>query len=234
MIANLNRKDRLRHQQIRTRQVRAVAVVCSASWERSAKMGFLDVAWVPEVRDRSWEDAAILAAAWAIDREVEGDSDAVVMANTLSASVPRVLRRWPVESPRSDRRGGSGVGPVVTYVPAPETLWSAERRAQESSLLAIEGTSYDLRGWAGWHRALDLATGKRDDRFPVEARDALSDLHQACNNDFSDRFEQSLARRYLDDLAVSDESLIAGALLALGHSPKGLTRLGLRVPSKHR
>ncbi|MET8078335.1 hypothetical protein [Streptomyces sp. NPDC005303] len=166
-----------------------------------------------------------------VEREAaEQGATAVLVLNAFGAeqSIP-TLRRFADRSGR--QRVGSGVGPVLAYVPDAKTLEFATGPARGSSLAAVEGANlFPLRGWAAQVQAIDL-THPEDEVEEVDERltSALESLQFYGNNGYGPPFDRQQAARVLGDLrsaGLLDHDVVIGAVAAQGISPDGLKRLG--------
>ncbi|MFF1306536.1 hypothetical protein [Streptomyces sp. NPDC058307] len=206
-------------------------------------MSILRAAWVPDDDpERDWQVAADLAVRWVEREAAEQDATAVLVLNAFGAeqTVPalrRLAQRHLVATPRSGRqRVGSGVGPVLAYVPDAKTLEFATGLARGSSLVAVEGANlFPLRGWAAQVQAIDL-TRPEDEAEEVDSRltSALGRLKFYGNNGYGPPFDRQQAARVLDDLrsaGLLDRDVVLGAMAAQGISPNGLKRLGQLIDS---
>ncbi|MFF1447467.1 hypothetical protein ACFVYF_04800 [Streptomyces sp. NPDC058274] len=206
-------------------------------------MSTLRAAWVPDDDpERDWQVAADLAVRWVEREAAEQDATAVLVLNAFGAeqTVPalrRLAQRHLVATPRSGRqRVGSGVGPVLAYVPDAKTLEFATGLARGSSLVAVEGANlFPLRGWAAQVQAIDL-TRPEDEAEEVDSRltSALGRLKFYGNNGYGPPFDRQQAARVLDDLrsaGLLDRDVVLGAMAAQGISPNGLKRLGQLIDS---
>ncbi|MFE3034263.1 hypothetical protein ACFXKY_21815 [Streptomyces canus] len=206
-------------------------------------MSILRAAWVPDDDpERDWQVAADLAVHWVEREAAEQDATAVLVLNAFGAeqTVPalrQLARRHLVATPRSGRqRVGSGVGPVLAYVPDSKTLEFATGLARGSSLVAVEGVNlFPLRGWASQVHAIDL-TRPECEVEEVDSRliSALGRLKFYGNNGYGPPFDRQQAARVLDDLrsaGLLDRDVVLGAMAAQGVSPNGLKRLRQLIDS---
>ncbi|MET8607056.1 hypothetical protein ABZV92_26310 [Streptomyces rubiginosohelvolus] len=201
-------------------------------------MSILRAAWVPDDDpERDWEVGTELAVRWVEHEAAEQDATAVLVLNAFGAeqSIPTLRRfaeRHLVTTPRSGKqRAGSGVGPVLAYVPDAKTLEFATGLARSSSLAVVEGANlFPLHGWAAQVHAIDL-TRPENEVEEVDARltSALERLRFYGNNGYGPPFDRQQVARVLDDLrsaGLLDHDVVIGALAAQGLSPHGLKRLG--------
>ncbi|MEV0112802.1 hypothetical protein AB0H77_06035 [Streptomyces sp. NPDC050844] len=200
-------------------------------------MGILRAAWVPDDDpEREWQVAADLAVSWVEQEARAQDAAAVLVLNAFGAEqhVP-VLRsfaqRHSVTTPRAGRdRVGSGIGPVLAYVPDARTLDFATGLARNSSLAVVESVGLlPLGGWAAHLTALDLTRpGGESPALDDRLAEALDRLKFYGNNAYGPSFDRQQATRVLSDLhsaGLLDREVVISARAARGVSPAGLDRL---------
>ena len=145
-------------------------------------ISLLSVAWVPDDDPtRDWDIAARLAAAWVDDRCQHEGATGVLVTNTMDyLGVPALdafASRHVRTSPRVTRqRVGSGVGPVLSYVPHEKELETAMNLARGSSLGVVETVSFRLLGWASWFEAWDLVRQEPTPPLPESVRESVEGL----------------------------------------------------------
>lgn len=191
--------------------------------------------WVPDDDpERDWSVAAGLAVEWVQQRCRDEGASGLLVTNTLdSHGVPELddfERRHNRTSPHSGReRTGSGVGPVLSYVPCAEELEFAMQHARGSSLAVVETSLFPLVGWAARLGATNLVTGQTTSPLADPVNEAVNRLEFYGNNGFGDDFGKRQALTILADLkAVGnfDSALILGAILAAGVPARGVKNLG--------
>ncbi len=197
-------------------------------------ISLLSVAWVPDDDPtRDWEIAARLAAAWVDDRCQHEGAIGVLMTNTMDyLGVPTLdvfAARHVRTSPRAARqRAGTGVGPVLSYVPHEKELEMAMNLARGSSLAVVETASFPLLGWASWFEAWDLVREETTPPLPESVRECVERLAFYGNNGFGEQFgkrqAQSILER-LDEPARKASALLPGSLIAAGVSPRGIRNI---------
>ncbi len=197
-------------------------------------ISLLSVAWVPDDDPtRDWEVAARLAAAWVDDRCQHEGATGVLLTNTMDyLGVPALdvfAARHVRTSPRPARqRAGTGVGPVLSYVPHEKELETAMNLARGSSLGVVETVSFPLLGWASWFEAWDLVRQEPTPPLPESVRECVERVAFYGNNGFGDQFgkrqAQSILER-LDEPARKASALLPGALIAAGVSPRGIRNI---------
>jgi hypothetical protein len=197
-------------------------------------MSPLATAWVPDDDpERDWRVAAGLAAGWVEDRCREEGTSGVLVTNSLDhLGVPELddFERRHVRTSRLARRGrvGSGMGPVLSYVPHAKDLEFAMSLARRSSLGVVETVSFPLTGWAARLGAINLVTGETTSPLSDPVNDAVDRLKFYGNNGFGDDFGKRQAQSILADLRAAgslDGGLILGAVLATGVSARGVGNL---------
>jgi hypothetical protein len=197
-------------------------------------MSVSPVAWVPDDDpERDWSLAAELAATWVDDRCEKEGSSCVLVTNTLDhLGVPELdhFGRRHTRIRRAARgRVGTGIGPVLSYVPYPEDLEFAMRLARGSSLAVVETTSFPLYGWAAWLEAWNLVTDEPTRPLQDLIRGVVDHLVFCGNKGFADDFGKQRAQSILTELdreVLKQRELLLGAILAAGVSARGITKLG--------
>ncbi|MFE7192828.1 hypothetical protein [Kitasatospora sp. NPDC057541] len=195
-------------------------------------------AWVPDDDpEREWELAADLAVAWVRRECAEQDASGVLVVNAFGVEeqIPS-LRTFAAEHTVTTRRAarsrvGSGVGPVLAYVPDEKALNFAAGLARGSSLAVVESIGgFPLGGWASQLGAVDLT---RPDEQPAALRPemakAIERLNLYKNNGFGDRFGKEQAHRILLSLqsaGVLERDVLLGALAARGATDRAVRNLG--------
>ncbi|MEU3559354.1 hypothetical protein [Kitasatospora sp. NPDC006786] len=195
-------------------------------------------AWVPDDDpERDWELAADLAVAWVRRECAEQDASGVLVVNAFGVeqqipSLRTFAAEHTVTTPRAARsRVGSGIGPVLAYVPDEKTLNFAAGLARGSSLAIVESIGgFPLRGWASQLGAVDLT---RPDEQPAglrpEVAKAIEQLNFYKNNGFGDQFGKEQARRILQTLQSAgalERDVVLGTLAARGASDRAVRNLG--------
>lgn len=197
-------------------------------------MSLLRTAWVPDDDpERDWSVAAGLAAGWVEDRCREEGASGVLVTNTLDhLGVPELdnFERRHVRTSRLARRGrpGSGVGPVLSYVPHAKELEFAMSLARGSSLCVVETVSFPLTGWSARLGAMNLVTEETTSPLSDSVNEAVDRLKFHGNNGFGDDLGKRQAQSILADLRAAgsfDSGLILGAVLAAGVSARGVGNL---------
>lgn len=191
---------------------------------------FTAVAWVPDDDPtRPWDEAADPAARWTHAQCVESGATGVLVTNSLGhLSVPileEFANRHRRTSPRgSSSRVGTGVGPVLSYVPEPKSLAFAMSLARQSALCVVEGSLFPLAGWAAQLGAVNLITGDVTPPLEPAMVELVDHLKFIGNNGFGDDYGKRDARRTLAGTEV-DTDVLFGALLAAGIRPNGIRNL---------
>ena len=193
---------------------------------------FASVAWVPDDDpQRPWGSAASLAAAWTEQRCAEEGAAAVLVTNALDHLIPELeefARRHTHTTRRAGRaRVGTGVGPVLAYVPYADDLEFAMDLAHGSSLAVVETTGFPLDGWAHWLGAWDMVNEVASPPLPDVLADAVDRLAFYGNNGFGDDFGKRQATAILSELrsAGAPTRLLPSAVLAAGVSSRGVAKL---------
>lgn len=192
------------------------------------------VAWVPDDDpQRDWGIAARLAAASVDARcSVEG-ATGVLVTNTMDHLGVEALDQFERRHTRTSRRAGrhrigSGLGPVLSYVPQERELEFAMHLARSSSLAVVETVSLPLLWWASWFEAWDLVRESQTPPLPEAVRDAVERLAFYGNSGFGDDFGRKRAESILsglDDSARQNGVLLPGAVIAAGVSARGAGNL---------
>jgi hypothetical protein len=196
-----------------------------------SQISLLSFAWVPDDDPtRDWEVAARLAAAWVDGRCQHEGATGVLLTNTMDylgvTALDVFAARHVRTSPRAAReRAGTGVGPVLSYVPHEKELEMAMNLARRSSLGVVETVSFPLLGWASWFGAWDLVRQEPTPPLPESVRACVDRLAFYGNNAFADQFGKRQARSILerlDDPTRKASALLPGALIAAGVSGRGI------------
>lgn len=197
-------------------------------------MNDFEAAWVPERPTLSWEDAADIAVAWT-RRQCAAQGRRGLLVTVAkdglgSGPLEDFARRYEWTTPRSAYRTDVARGrPVLAYVPDEKTLAVAARYARGSSLCVVEGFGTRLSGWARAVGAVNLLGDGEPDPLDERLAGALERLHFVGNNGWSSGFGQDRAYDVLTTLAdqgLLEREAVVGDMLARGHSPESVTRLG--------
>lgn len=190
-------------------------------------------AWVPDDDPhRPYEDAAVLAVRWIVERSQEEGVRPVVVANAKSVSLPSSLatlaQHGGLSTPLSP--AAFGAGPVVAFVPDARALSHAMDVARGHSLAVIEGFSLPLAQWAAGVRAVNLVDGSASGGgLPTDVVQALeSAILFGGNNGWSGSHEKEQATRRLADHVRSGRLSPDGAaayVMSQGVSDRGAKRL---------
>ena len=191
-------------------------------------------AWVPERPTLGWEEAADIAVAWT-RRQCAAQGRRGLLVTVAKddlgpGSLEDFARRNEWTTPRSAYRTGvARERPVLAFVPDEKPLAVAARYARGSSLCVVEGFGTKLSGWARAVGAVNLLGDGEPEPLDQRLAGALDHLHLMGNNGWSSGFGQDRAYDVLTALAdegLLDREAITGDLLARGHSPESVTRLG--------
>jgi len=195
-------------------------------------MTLRSAAWVPDDDpERDWSLAAAWAAQWVEERCREEQASGVLVTNAMDFLGVPELEDFEQRHARASRRAGrtrvgSGVGPVLSYVPHAEDLQFAMTIARDSSLAVVETVSFPVSGWAAWLGALNLVTGTPTPALPDSLRTTVDRLVCCGTNGFSDPFGKKQARSILSQVRSEVElRLLQGAMLAAGLSARAVTNL---------
>ncbi|MCU0310718.1 MAG: hypothetical protein MUE36_07225 [Acidimicrobiales bacterium] len=194
------------------------------------KVAIDQAAWVPERDDMDWDQAAALAIDWVEDRcRDEGGARAVVVTNTIDSIGHGALEQFARAHDHTTRRSrGARPGrPVLAYCVQLEDLEYAQNLGRRSSLVAVEGFSVPLSGWAAVVGAEDLATGEPAE-YPAELTETVERLAFYGNNGFGDSYGKRQADRIVAGLSgwTADQlSALPAAAVGAGVSAKGAKNL---------
>lgn len=192
-------------------------------------------AWVPEGRDRSWDEDVDLALDW-LEQEMAdaGSRSAVLVTNTkdISGMAPRLIQfanRNVHTTPRSSYSVDVPRGvPVMAFVPSDKAFDLASSLARGSSLVVVESILTPLGGWAEAVGALDLTgTHQPAERTP-DLAEALDRLDFCGNNGWGDDYGRRDALRILQELKAKgllEKEALLGDMRARGHDTGRLKRL---------
>lgn len=193
-------------------------------------------AWVPDNDpQRSWEDAAGLAADWIWERSrIEGVIPLLVTNTFQNAvgidSLEEIARKGGQATPQGKQRFDRG--PVLAYVPDERTLKLALELARGYSLAVVETVSFPVTEWAAGAEAINLLDGSRSSSSIPD--DVKADLDHAVffggNNGWTGQHEKQhacnhLLRHVRAGCLAPDQA--ASYVMAKGVSDKGAKRLRL-------
>ena len=193
-------------------------------------------AWVPDNDpQRSWEDAAGLAADWIWERSrIEGVIPLLVTNTFQNAvgidSLEEIARKGGQATPQGKQRFDRG--PVLAYVPDERTLKLALELARGYSLAVVETVSFPVTEWAAGAEAINLLDGSRSSSSIPD--DVKADLDHAVffggNNGWTGQHEKQHAcnhlLRHVRAGCLAPEQA-ASYVMAKGVSDKGAKRLRL-------
>lgn len=192
-------------------------------------------AWVPDDDpERSWDEAAELAAAWLLEqaRVTGGQPLLVTPTQQQWHSGPDVIRRLADACEATTSRGRGAQfrqRPVLAYVPDYGDMHLAASYARNSALAVVESRTAPLIGWAMEARAVDLTTGTvTADTRSTEQHHELERIHSYGNNGWTRGFGADRSASILSGLLGQDgvdADIIAGHMVARGHDGRSIARL---------
>ncbi|MGW5768782.1 hypothetical protein ACWEVY_06500 [Streptomyces longwoodensis] len=192
-------------------------------------------AWVPDNdAERSWDEAAEMAAAWLLEQARALRSQPLLVTPTQQQwqAGPDVIRRIAhiYEATTNRSRGAQfRQRPVLAYVPDYGDMNLAASYARNSALAVVESQTTPLIGWAMEVQALDLTTGATtpDSRTP-EQRHELDRIHGYGNNGWTRGFGADRSASILSGLLSQDGidvDIVVGYMVARGHDARSVARL---------